>query len=124
MIYFAQIDAGKLGVACYGEHAFRTISVIKIGCSGHVTGRVSTLSASMMRPVTLMAVIEGGFEEEAALHERFDHLRVAEGRYYFKRPEWFYPTRELMEFIGSIQKQSGFKCRYYGRHHSPKSLIS
>jgi len=78
MIYFLQpIDGGP----------------VKIGHSADVEARLRQLEAHYGRPLALLAVREGGRDEEQAVHERFAHLRLG-------RTEQFRPARELMEFIG------------------------
>lgn len=76
MIYFAQDTAG---------------SVIKIGTSENVKTRLQQLGK-----VDLLALRQGGKEEEKELHARF-----AKDRAY---GEWFHPSAELLEYIGSLPK--------------------
>jgi hypothetical protein len=78
MIYFAQpIDGGP----------------VKIGYAADVPKRLKQLEAHYRAPLALLATMEGDRPAEAAIHERFSHLR-------FGRKEQFRPASELMEFIG------------------------
>lgn len=78
MVYFVQpIDGGP----------------IKIGFSGDVPGRIQQLEAHYGCRLAILATMEGGREEEKAIHERFSHLR-------FGRTEQFRPGPELLAFIG------------------------
>jgi len=111
MIYFAEIDFGSFLVSNrvrssrYDEDDSdfrRSLTLIKIGhtevCG--VNARIQALKHFTGRPVKLLAYIEGGPDEESELHRRFDNLRLPEmGR---AAPEWFYPGKDLLEFIGKI----------------------
>src|SRR5438093_13607997 len=78
MIYFAQpADGGP----------------IKVGHTAAVEARLRQLELHYGRPMALLATMEGGRDEEQAIHERFGHLRLG-------RTEQFQPGPELMEFIG------------------------
>ena len=78
MIYFMQpVDGGP----------------IKIGCSVNVDARHRQLEAHYRRPLSILATIDGGRDEERALHEQFAHLRLG-------RTEQFRPDSELLAFIG------------------------
>ena len=66
---------------------------VKIGHTADVAARLHQLELHYGRPMALLATMEGGRNEEQALHERFAHLRLG-------RTEQFRPDRELMEFIG------------------------
>jgi len=77
VIYFAQLDSGT----------------IKIGTTDNVDVRIRALESRYGKPAALLATMPGGPDDEAAIHERFAHLR-------FGRTEQFRPAAELMEFIG------------------------
>jgi hypothetical protein len=51
--------------------------------------RLGELQAATDSRLALIGVMEGGHQEEAALHQRFDCLRG----------EWFEPTRKLLAYI-------------------------
>lgn len=65
---------------------------IKIGTSIDPSRRVREIQTSS--PTKLLAITEGGKQEERALHERFSHLR--------EHGEWFTPDWDLWEFIANI----------------------
>jgi hypothetical protein len=78
VIYFAQsLDGGA----------------VKIGFSDDVDARRQQLELHYGCPLALLATMEGGREQETAIHRRFRSLR-------FGRTEQFRPTSELMAFIG------------------------
>ncbi len=100
MIYFAQIDIGEIGGQ---DHRTRTISIIKIGSTTQKVGiRISAHRGLFKKPVTLLATMPGGREEEKRIHRRFAHVQLHRHDNVGGPPEWFYPTRELMEFIKNI----------------------
>jgi Meiotically up-regulated gene 113 len=80
MIYFAQLPTGA----------------IKIGKADDVEARLGQLEKHYRQPLSLLHVMEGGFETERQIHQRFAHLRISHrgGR------EQFRPGADLMEFIG------------------------
>lgn len=78
MLYFMQSTNGGL---------------VKIGFSDNVENRLRQLEKDYGQSLTILATMEGGRAEEAALHRRFKHLRVG-------RTEQFRPDPELMGFIG------------------------
>jgi hypothetical protein len=78
MIYFVQpLDGGP----------------VKIGYSDDVAGRVKSLEHHYGQPLSLLATMDGGREQEKQIHARFAHLR-------FGRTEQFRPAPDLMAFIG------------------------
>lgn len=78
MVYFLQsIDGGP----------------VKIGFSTDVDRRREQLEAIYGTPLAVLATLDGGRDEEQALHARFSHLRLG-------RTEQFRPDAELMAFIG------------------------
>jgi hypothetical protein len=62
----------------------------KIGVSDDPWKRVSKIQSDCPGDLTVCAILEGGEEEEAALHERFSEHRA--------RGEWFRPAPALVEF--------------------------
>ncbi len=100
MIYFAQIDIGEIGGQ---DLRTRTISIIKIGSTiGRVKDRIMQHRGHLKKPVTLLATMPGGREEEKQIHRRFAHVQLHKHDNVGGPPEWFYPTRELMEFIKKL----------------------
>jgi hypothetical protein len=66
-------------------------SRVKIGTTIHLARRLGQLCAETGEDLRVLAVIEGGRDEEQALHRRFDHLRIVN--------EWFEPGNDLLGFI-------------------------
>jgi hypothetical protein len=73
---------------------------VKIGFSGNVEARVRQLESYYRKPLAVLAVMDGGREDEAEIHARFDHLRLQGLGSRGVRPEQFMPAPDLMEFIG------------------------
>ncbi len=103
MIYFAWIDVGELGGQ---DLRTRKIGIIKIGSTiQEVKARIWGHHGQLKKPITLLATMPGDREEERQLHRRFSHLRLP-AHETGAPPEWFYPTRELMEFIKNLSRRS------------------
>jgi hypothetical protein len=66
---------------------------LKIGFSDDVPARIRQLESHYRRPLALLATMDGGREEERAIHERFAEHRLG-------RTEQFKPVAEIMAFIG------------------------
>jgi hypothetical protein len=64
---------------------------IKIGCTVRLSVRVKQIAAEIGHIPTVLAVLDGGFAEERALHRKFDFAE--------KFREWFYPDPELLLLI-------------------------
>lgn len=75
-VYFAQI--GRDGP-------------IKIGDTDNVKSRIRQLQTVMPWPLTLLRVLPSLCHNTAAIYAHFARARM--------RGEWFYPTRELLDFI-------------------------
>lgn len=100
MIYFASIRLGDFQLSGYSTYS-RPMYLIKIGHTrACVVARIDQLRMTTGRPVELLAWMEGGLQEEAELHKKFDHIRVAEMGH--RAPEWFYPGKELLKLIEEI----------------------
>lgn len=100
MVYFARIDVGVIPSTIGSEHR---IYLIKIGhTSLDPMARIYYLRNTTRQPAELLATMPGDETTEAELHRRFGHLRIMAFNYKNQPPEWFYPTRELMEFIEGI----------------------
>ncbi len=68
--------------------------LIKIGFSGNLPIRRYQVAQERSIPpnhLIVLGTIPGSLRDEAAIHARFDHLRVFS--------EWFEPAPELIEFI-------------------------
>lgn len=76
MVYF--IQAGETGP-------------IKIGKADKPMKRIAELQTGNPHPLRLVGAIDGGVNEEQALHQRFTRLRL--------HGEWFEPSAELLEYI-------------------------
>ncbi len=97
MIYFARIKIVKYN-AC---NRVRTMSVIKIGCSIQVEGRLRELGRQYGRPIKLLATMPGDYKTESAIHEQFANSRLP--RIGKGRLDWFYPTRDLVSFVKQLK---------------------
>jgi hypothetical protein len=70
---------------------------IKIGTTTNwARDRISALQTGNPVEMQLIVWIPGGEETEAAMHERFAHLRI--------RGEWFKPGLALLQFIDDVEK--------------------
>jgi len=111
MIYFAKIHVGKFTTSrCHEHKPERDIFFIKIGCSNNPLVRMKTLEWEYEKRLELLAVMPGDQAKEAEMHRRFAHLRV--GRTWVRGRhcgdiEWFYPVRELMDFIADVARNQG-----------------
>jgi hypothetical protein len=65
---------------------------VKIGRSFDPTGRLRKLATGSSKPLALLGVVEGGWQERD-LHKQFSHLRVSDNS------EWFNPGLDLLAFI-------------------------
>lgn len=64
---------------------------IKIGYSRDVGKRVRTLQAGSSRRLRVLAMLPGGADTEARLHERYASLRC--------HGEWFVPAEPLLDHV-------------------------
>lgn len=64
---------------------------IKIGTTGRLADRVLSIKSNIGGDCLVLHVMPGGYELEAALHRKFDHLRA--------HGEWFRPDPVLVQFI-------------------------
>jgi hypothetical protein len=64
---------------------------IKIGMTNNAQSRLKNLQVGHYDKLRIIHTITGGRKEEAALHEKFAHLRI--------QGEWFKPERELLQYI-------------------------
>lgn len=65
--------------------------LIKIGATDNLTKRLNALRSANSSALTLIATMPADRWPEAALHDRFAHIRI--------RGEWFQPTAELLDFL-------------------------
>lgn len=77
-----------------GVYFVRSGNLIKIGTSTNVNARLAALRTMSALPLELMAVAEGGYTEEGAVHQRFASLR--------QHGEWFTAAPELLAFVAEI----------------------
>lgn len=68
--------------------------LIKIGTTGNVQQRLSSLCAETSENMVLLATLEGGFRLEKQLHGHFRDER--------RHGEWFEPGPELVAMVASI----------------------
>lgn len=66
---------------------------IKIGTTVRLSVRLKQLCKEYGQDLRVLAVADGTFDSEKALHRRFEHLRVVN--------EWFEPGDDLLGFIVS-----------------------
>jgi Meiotically up-regulated gene 113 len=64
---------------------------IKIGTTIRLSERLKQLAADHGEGLEVLAVVEGSYEAEKGLHDRFGHLRIVN--------EWFEPGDDLVGFI-------------------------
>jgi hypothetical protein len=69
---------------------------IKIGSTKDLLDRISVLQTGNHEQLTLLGCVDGTSSDERAFHTRFAPHRI--------RGEWFFPCRELIEFIGGLPK--------------------
>jgi hypothetical protein len=82
MIYFLRAE----------QHSqFLIPGYIKIGTTTRLSVRLKQIAAEIGHTPTVLAVLDGAFAEEAALHVRFESAR--------KYGEWFEPCDELLRLI-------------------------
>jgi hypothetical protein len=73
---------------------------VKIGFTTDLRTRMAALRCGNALEVQLLKVVPGGRAEEAALHRRFNHLRVK------KRSEWFRAEPDLLDYIAMLDDGS------------------
>jgi hypothetical protein len=64
---------------------------IKIGTTTRLTARLKQIAVEIGHTPTVLAVLDGGFAEEQALHRKFGFVR--------RFGEWFHPDPELLRLI-------------------------
>lgn len=77
---------------------------VKIGTSFNLDGRVKGLQTANPKRLRVKAVLEGGSQTEAGLHELFRKSQV--------RGEWFKTTEEIKWYIRAIQEHPDVKNIY------------
>ena len=85
---------------------------VKIGFTNDIRNRLADLQISCPVKLKLLALIEGGLNDEQVHHQRFKHL-LSSG-------EWFSYTQELQEFIDGLDRTLMWK---HGFEHSQSSPI-
>lgn len=77
---------------------------IKIGYSKNdPQERKSTFDTGNPDNLRLLGVMEGELLDEQKLQDRFDYAR--------KKGEWFWPVRELVDFIDSLSNKKKLYCK-------------
>lgn len=99
-VYFARLDVFEL-IPAYGPN--KTISLIKIGTSIYPDSRISEFKSTYGFRGVPLAYIDGGRDEERAMHRRFENSRLAPV-FHNVQGELFYPTRDLMAFIEELRE--------------------
>jgi hypothetical protein len=67
---------------------------VKIGVSGNVEKRLSSINTAAADKLTCIATVEGGYGKEKALHKQF--------KAYWIKGEWFRLEGELAEYVASL----------------------
>ena len=70
---------------------------IKIGWTEHLERRMEELRRNSPFTIRLLARLNDKKRKEDELHKKFSAARI-EGK-----KEWFWPVRELLDFINSLQ---------------------
>lgn len=74
---------------------------IKIGYTVDIRKRISDLQLSCPIPISVVGLIDGTIREEKVLHEKFKDI--------WSHGEWFRYTKELSDFIESLDKSMIWK---------------
>lgn len=84
-----------------GSHVYfmRSGALIKIGWTVNLSTRAIQLQVGSSEPLELMLALPGERQDEKALHQQFQHLRV--------RGEWFRGDQELLSFIDAKRTDVG-----------------
>lgn len=77
---------------------------VKIGCSVFPANRALYLSTWSPMPLEVLAEVPGGFDIEAALHERF-----ADDHYHH---EWFHASGDLLRGIEQVKASGDFSAAF------------
>lgn len=90
------IESNK-GVVYFVQIADRPDSPIKIGVTtrGDLKNRICSLQTACPYVLGLLALMDGGYEDEQRLHKAFRHSRAL--------GEWFWPTPALRALIEGLQ---------------------
>lgn len=67
---------------------------IKIGVSANPQKRLASLQTSYHKPLTMLAVIDGGRDVESRLHAKFDEFRLS--------GEWFEDHKAIRKYIDRV----------------------
>jgi hypothetical protein len=71
---------------------------IKIGTTIRLADRLPALNRGRFGPVEVLAIMDGGYDEEAALHRKFRYWRC-EDSFSEGDTEWFTPCDKLLALI-------------------------
>src|SRR5262245_40857180 len=69
---------------------------IKIGMAKDPERRLRVLQTGNHKRLRMIAIVPGGRSEEAALHRRFQDLRI-------EKTEWFQPVERLLGFVEGLR---------------------
>lgn len=70
--------------------------MVKIGATDSLKRRLGELQTGSPEPLEVLALVEGGADQERMLHERFSDARAL--------GEWFHPHNELLSFIEKLAR--------------------
>jgi hypothetical protein len=90
LIYFLRCERDFYIYTATGSKLVRS-GAIKIGTSTRLSVRLKQIAAEIGHMPTVLAVLDGAFAEEHALHVRFKSSR--------EFCEWFYPDTDLLRLI-------------------------
>ena len=66
---------------------------IKIGYSDNPSKRIPAIQTASPDPISVLLIIEGGYEKESALHKSFKAFKSS--------GEWFYYSDEIKKYVNS-----------------------
>lgn len=87
---------------------------IKIGCSHTPSHRLANLAAWSPVPLTILAAVEGNFDDERALHSRYLALH--------SHREWFNSSAEMLADIAAIAHLKELPLSFKGKKGEPNTL--
>lgn len=74
----------------------KCLDYVKIGCTNNIQSRINEIQVCTPEKIKLLGLINGNFEDEKLYHEKFKHIN--------SKGEWFYFTKELENYIESLNK--------------------
>lgn len=88
---------------------------VKIGYTSDISRRISDLQISCPVKLTLVGLIEGDMIDESSLHERF--------KKFHSHGEWFRYTKEICQYVQSLDKSLLWKHGFDDNKKTPNGLI-